>query len=176
MNREQKTAAIERMAVTFQKAPHVIVTDFRGMTVNQSTELRRKIRQAGGSYRVVKNRLAKRAAAGTALEKVGAHLVGTRGVACHESDPVLLAKVLAEFARENPKLQLVAGVVDAQEVLGADGIKTLATLPGLPELRARFLALLQTPATQLVRLLSTPASQVARALDARREKLEAGGG
>jgi len=174
VNRAQKSAVVEMMAATFQKAPHVIVTDFRGMTVNQSTELRRKLRHAGGSFRVVKNRLAKRAAAGTALEKLGSHLVGTRGVACHESDPVALAKALAEFAKEHPQLQLVAGVVDGHNVMGVEGIKTLATLPGLPELRAQLLALFQTPATQLVRLLSTPASQVARALDARREKLESG--
>ena len=175
MNRAQKSAIIDRMAATFRTAPHVIVADYRGMTVNQSTELRRRLRQAGGSFRVVKNRLAKRAAAGTALEKLGSHLVGTRGVACHGSDPVALAKVLAEFARDHPQLRLVAGVVDAQEVLEAEGIKTLATLPGLGDLRAQLLALFQTPATQLVRLLSTPASQVARALDARHEKLEAGG-
>ena len=175
MNRTEKSAAVERMAETFQKASHVFVTDFRGMSVNQSSELRRKIRRVGGSFRVVKNRLAKRAAAGTAAEKVASHLVGSRGVACHGSDPVALAKVLAEFAKENPQLQLIAGVVDAREVVNAEGIKALAVLPGLPEMRARMLALLKTPATQLVRLLSTPAAQMARALDARREKLDAGG-
>ncbi len=174
MNRAEKSAAVERMAETFQKAPHVFVTDFRGMTVNQSTELRRKIRQAGGSFRVVKNRLARRAAAGTAAEKVAAHLVGSRGVACHGSDPVALAKVLVEFAKEHPQLQLIAGIVDAREEVSGAAIKALAVLPGLPELRARMLALFLTPATQVVRLLSTPAAQVARALDARREKLGAG--
>ena len=171
MERTEKSANVEQMTGVFQKAPHVFVTDFRGLTANQSVDLRRRIRQSGGSYQVVKNRLAKRAAVGTAAEKITAHLVGTRGVACHETDPVLLAKVLSEFAKDNPQLRLVAAVVDARDVVGADGIKTLATLPGLPELRAQLLALLQTPATQLVRLLQTPASQMARALDARREKL-----
>jgi large subunit ribosomal protein L10 len=175
VNRAEKSAAVESMAETFRKAPHVFITDFRGMTVNQSSELRRRIRRAGGTYRVLKNRLAKRAAAGTAAEKVAAHLVGPRAVACHPSDPVAIAKVLSDFSKENPQLQLVAAVVDARSVVAADGIKAIATLPGLPELRAQLLALFQTPAVSLVRLLSTPGSQVARALDARREKLETGG-
>lgn len=172
MNRAEKTAAVESMATTFQKAPHVFVTDFRGMTVNQSSELRRRIRRAGGTYQVVKNRLAKRAAVGTAAEKVAAHLVGPRAVACHPSDPVVLAKVLSEFTKDNPQLRVVAAVVDAHDVVAAEGIKVLANLPGLPELRAQMLALFLTPATQLVRLVATPGTQLARALDARREKLE----
>lgn len=175
MNRAEKTVAVQAMAETFQKAPHVFVTDFRGMTVNQSSDLRRRIRRAGGSYRVVKNRLAKRAAVGTAAEKVAAHLVGPRGVACHPSDPIAVAKVLSEFAKENPQLQLVAAVVDARDVVAAEGIKALATLPSLPELRSQLLGLFQAPAGRLVRLLATPGSQLARALDARREKLETEG-
>ena len=78
------------------------------------------------------------------------------------------------FAKDNPQFRLVACVVDAKEVYGADGIKQLATLPGRQELRAQLLALINTPATQLVRLINTPAGQVARAIDARREKLEGG--
>lgn len=175
MNRGEKSAAVEAMAQTFRAAPHVFVTDFRGMTVNQSSELRRRIRRTGGSYQVVKNRLAKRAAVGTAAEKVAAHLVGPRGVVCHPSDPVAVAKVLSEFSKEHPQLQLVAAVVDARDVVTTEGIKVIATLPGLQELRAQLLALIQTPATQLVRLLATPGTQVARALDARREKLETNG-
>jgi large subunit ribosomal protein L10 len=175
VERTEKSANVEQMTGVFRKAPHVFVTDYRGLTANQSVDLRRRIRQTGGSYQVVKNRLAKRAAVGTAAEKIASHLVGPRGVACHETDPIALAKVLSDFAKDNPQLRLVAAVVDAREVVGADGIKTLATLPGLPELRGHLLALLQTPATQLVRLLQTPASQMARALDARREKLEGEG-
>jgi large subunit ribosomal protein L10 len=174
VNREDKAKTIESLASTFAGAPHVFVTDYRGLTANQSVDLRRKIRLAGGTFRVLKNRLAKRAAAGTAAEHVGAHLTGTRGVAVHPSDPVVLAKVLNDFIKDNPQLKLVAAVVEAKDVVTADGIKMLATLPGLPELRAQLLALMNTPATTLVRLLNTPASQVARALDARREQLEGG--
>ena len=175
MNRTDKSTAIAEMTGMFQGAPHVILTDFRGLTANESVDLRRKIRKVGGTYRVLKNRLAKRAAAGSAAEKVNAHLVGARAAACHASDPVALAKVLTEFAKDHPQLQIVGAVIDTKEVLGVAGIKSLATLPGLPVLRAQLLALMQTPATQLVRLLQTPASQMARVLDAHREKREGDG-
>lgn len=174
MNRTEKTNVVTGLAETFRGMPHVILTDYKGMTAGQSTDLRRRIRAAGGSYRVLKNRLARRGSEGTAVGKIAERLRGTCGLAGHPTDPVGLAKVLSDFAKDNPQLRLVACVVDAREVYGVDGIKQLATLPGLPELRAQLLALINTPATQLVRLVNTPAAQVARALDARREKLEGG--
>ena len=176
MNRDQKNAAVATMAEQFQKVPHVFITDFTGLTANQSADLRRKVRAAGGSYQVVKNRLAKRASVGTAAEKLANQLMGPCGLAAHESDPIVLAKVLTDFNKDNPQLRLVAGVVDGRDVLDAEGIKVLSKLPGLPEIRAQMLALVQTPATMLVRLLTTPGSQIARAVDARREKLEGGSG
>ncbi|HEX4823854.1 MAG TPA: 50S ribosomal protein L10 [Candidatus Polarisedimenticolaceae bacterium] len=174
MQRSEKTNVVTTLTESFRGMPHVILTDYKGMTASQSTDLRRKIRAVGGSYRVLKNRLARRGSEGTAVAKIADKLRGTCGLAGHATDPVGLAKVLSDFAKDNPQLKLVACVVDAREVYGADGIKQLATLPGLPELRAQLLALVNTPATQLVRLLNTPAGQVARALDARREKLEGG--
>lgn len=172
MNRTEKTTMAETLAATFAGNPNVILTDYRGLTANQSSELRRRIRAAGGRYRVLKNRIAKRAAEGTAVEAIGGKLVGTCGLALHESDPVGLAKVLTDFVKENPQLRLVAAVVGGKEVVEGEQIKALAALPGLPELRAQLLALVNTPATMLVRLLNTPAGQVARAIDARREKLD----
>jgi large subunit ribosomal protein L10 len=86
---------------------------------------------------------------------------------------VALAKVLVDFAKDHPALAVKAGVVSGSEVLNAEGVKTLSTMPGLPELRARLLGLLQAPATQLVRLLGTPASQLARVVKAHQDKLEA---
>lgn len=172
VNRTEKNAAIETLATSFRGCPHVVLTDFRGLTAGQSTELRRRIRAAGGSYQVVKNRLARRGAAGTAVERIADKLVGTCGVALHATDPIVLPKVLTEFAKENAQLRLVAAVVDAKDVYQGAQIATLASLPGLPEIRAQLLALVATPATQLVRLLGTPATQVARAVDARRGKLE----
>jgi len=174
LNRAEKTEVIERLNRTFSQHPHVVLATFQRLTVNQANDLRRRIRGVGGQYQVIKNRLARRAAAGTGAEPLASRFTGPCGVALHESDPVALAKVLAEFAKDNPQLELLAGLVDARDVIDAAGVKTLATLPGLPELRAQLLALILTPATTLVRLLSTPGSRLARAIDARREKLEAG--
>lgn len=174
MNRTEKANVVESLADRFRATPHVILADYKGMTAGQSTDLRRKIRSAGGTYIVLKNRLARRGAEGTAVGKIADKLKGTCGLAAHPSDPVILAKVISDFAKEHPQFKPLACVVDAKEVFGAEGIKQLATLPGRQELRAQLLALVNTPATQLVRLLNTPAGQMARAIDARREKLEGG--
>jgi large subunit ribosomal protein L10 len=141
------------------------------LNVNQANELRRKVDSVGGRYQVIKNRLAKRAAAGTCVEPLSGMFTGPCAVALHESDPVALAKALAEFAKDNPQLQLCGGVVDAREVMDAAAVKQLATLPGLPEVRAQLLSLIVGPATSLVRLLGTPGGQLARAVEARREKM-----
>jgi large subunit ribosomal protein L10 len=172
--RIEKTKVVEGMAESFGQTPHVFLTTFRGLTVNQATELRRKVRETGGSFKVVKNRLAKRAAPGTSLESISDRLEGPCALAAHVDDPVALAKVLAEFSKTNPELEVLGGVIDAHQSLDAAGVKQLASLPGLPELRAQLLAMIQTPATMLVRLLGTPGGQVARVLDARREKQEKG--
>lgn len=174
MNRVEKADAVASLAETFRGAPNVILTDFRGMTAGHSTELRRRIRAAGGTYKVLKNRLARRGAEGTAVGKIADRFKGPCGLAAHPTDAVGLAKAITEFAKDHPQLRVVAAVVDAKDVYETEQIKQLATLPGLPELRAQLLALINTPATQLVRLIQTPAGQVARAIDARREKLESG--
>ena len=167
MNRTEKIATVERLHEEFERTPHYILASYRGLDVNSSTELRRKVRGAGGRYQVIKNRLAKRAAAGTPMEKLAGGFSGPCALASHESDPVQLAKVLSEFAKANPAVTLVAGILDAHEVMDLEAVKQLATLPGLQELRAQLLALVNTPATMLTRLLQTPAEQMARVVDAR---------
>ena len=174
MNRPQKIAFVEKMNEKFVATPHVIVTSFRGLTANQATSLRSRIRQVGGRLQVIQNRLAKRAATGTPAEPLVERFSGPCAIASHASDPVELAKVLADFSKENPQLELLAGLVDARELLDVDGVKQLAKLPGLTELRAQLLALIQTPAAQLVRLLGTPGTQLARVVDARREEQDQG--
>jgi large subunit ribosomal protein L10 len=171
VKRAEKTAAVERMNADFQSTPHVILASFRGLSVNQANELRRKVDSVGGRYQVIKNRLAKRAAAGTNAEPLADLLTGPCAVVLHDSDPVALAKALAEFAKANPELELRGGVVDAKDVVDAAEVKRLATLPGLQELRAQLLSLIQGPASGLARLLNTPGGQIARAVDARRETL-----
>ncbi len=170
MIRSDKVKLVDEMNQALSKTPHVILTSFSGLSVNQSTEMRAKVREAGGSYTVIKNRLAKRAAAGTALEPLVPMLTGPCGIATHESDPVVLAKTIADFSKANEQLEVLAGVIDAKELVDAAGVKQLASLPGLPELRAQLLSLIQTPATTLVRLLGTPGTQLARVLDARSEQ------
>ena len=134
------------------------------------TEFRRKVRASGGKYRVVKNSLALRAAEGTAIEKLKGHFQSTTGVAYTADDPVALAKALIDFAKDNPALVVKGGIVAGSQVLDAEGVKALSAMPGLPELRARLLGLLQTPASQLVRLLGTPATQLAQVLKAHQDK------
>jgi large subunit ribosomal protein L10 len=172
--RAEKIQVVEGLHDALAKAPHLFLTNFSGLSANQANELRRAIRNAGGSYRVIKNRLAKRAAEGTGLAHLTERLTGPCAVAAHETDPVVLAKALADFAKKNPDLEVLAGVVDEQQVIDADGVKRLSELPGLPELQAQLLALINTPATMLARLISTPGTQLARVLDARREALGEG--
>lgn len=172
MNRTEKTTVVGRMSEAFAVAPHVILASYQGLTVNQATDLRRRVRLAGGRVLVIKNRLARRAAAGTPLERLSDRFTGPCALATHPSDAIALAKAFAEFVKDNPQLELLAGVVDTTELVDAKGLKQLATLPGLPELRAQLLRVIQAPATTLVRLLGTPGTQLARVVDARRHSQE----
>ena len=172
MNRTEKAQLIEELHKELESSPHAVLVDFRGLSVPAVTEFRRKVKAAGSHYRVVKNSLALRAAKGTALEKLGDKLEGTTGIAYTKDDPVALAKVLVDFAKDHPQLAVKMGVVSGSQLLDANGVKSLSTMPGLPELRSRLLGLLQAPATQLVRLLGTPATQLARVLQAHQEKTE----
>ncbi len=174
MNRTEKQQLIEGLNAEFGKSPHAVLIDFRGLSVPAVTEFRRKVRAAGSRYRVVKNTLALRAVKGTPLEKLGPKFENTTGVAYTGDDPVALAKVLIEFQKDNPALKVKAGLVGGAQMLDAEGVKALSTMPGLPELRSKLLGTLKAPASQLVRLLNTPAGQLARVLKAHEEKMEKG--
>jgi large subunit ribosomal protein L10 len=176
VNRADKNAFIDGLNQAFQEKPHIVLAAFKGLTVNQANDLRRRIGAAGGDYRVIKNRLAKRAAKGTPAEQLSAMFAGPCAVATHADDPVVLAKTFTTFAKENPQIELRGAVVDGKETVDAAGANRLATLPGLSETRAQLLALFNTPATMLVRLLGTPGTQIARAIDAKREKDGGAGG
>jgi large subunit ribosomal protein L10 len=167
VERAQKDLAIESLNKAFTDNPHVIVTTFSGLTVNQANSLRRTIDSAGGKYTVIKNRLAKRAAVGTPAEALSAEFSGPCAVATHGADPVGLAKAIAGFLKENPQISVKAGLVDAKDQIDSEGVVQLSKMPGLLELRAQLLALFNTPATTLVRLIGTPGTQVARVIDAR---------
>ncbi len=175
MNRAEKNAMIEGLTKTFNDNPHIIVAGFRGLSANQANVLRRKIDETGGSCRVIRNRLAKRAAVGTPAEVLIGEFEGPCAVLTHVDDPVVLAKALVGFAKKNPHVVARAGLIDAKALIDVDAVMQLSKMAGLPELRAQLLALFQTPATMLVRLLGTPGTQLARVVDANREKQEASG-
>lgn len=171
MNRTQKQELIDDLHADFEKATHAVVLDYRGLSVPAATEFRRKIRESGGRYRVVKNSLALLAAKGTAFEKLVEHFDEMTGVAYTTEDPVALAKVVVDFAKAEPAIQTRAALVERDQVLDPDGVKALSEMPSLPELRSTLLGLLQQPATSLVRLLGTPATQLARVLAEQEKKL-----
>ena len=134
-------------------ADSVVLVDYKGLDVPRATELRRKIRGAGASYRVVKNSIAHRALAGTPFEGLRDRIKGTTAVACSREDPVALAKTLVDFAKNAPELVVRSAVVQGQTV-EAGGVAELAALPGKPELQAKLLMVLQAPMTQLVQVLN----------------------
>jgi large subunit ribosomal protein L10 len=170
MNRTEKQTLIDDLHAELGKSPHAILVDFRGLTVPAVTEFRRKVRQAGSRYRVVKNSLALRAIKDTPLEGLSAKFENTTGVAYSSSDPVALAKVLVDFAKDHPSLVVKAGVVSGSQMLDAAGVKALSTMPSLPELRSKLLGLMQAPAARLVRVLAAPAGQFVRVLKAKEDK------
>jgi large subunit ribosomal protein L10 len=132
--------------------------------VSEVSDLRRKVRAAGASYKVSKNRLTRLALEGTAFKDIGPLLVGPTAIASSK-DPVAAAKAISAFAKDNEKLTIVGGSLDGQ-TLDADGVKQLASLPSLDELRAKLLALLQTPATRIAGVVQAPAGQLARVFGA----------
>lgn len=170
LKRPQKETFVEGLRGEFAKSQHAILVDFRGITVPAVTEFRRKIRQSGGSYKVIKNTLAVRALVGTPLEGLKDKFVKTTAIAFCDNDPVALAKVVVDFSKDHPQIVVKSGVVSGSQMLDADGVKALSTMPGLPELRAQLLGVLQAPASKLVRLLNTPAQQMVRVLKAHEEK------
>jgi large subunit ribosomal protein L10 len=168
MDRAQKTEAVAELNRTFGEVGVVVVTRNLGMTVKQSTDLRNKMRDAGASYRVSKNRLAKIALDGTNYSVLADLLTGPTALAT-SIDPVAAAKVAVEFAKTNDRLEIVGGAMGSQ-LLDAEGIKALASLPSLDELRGKLVGLLQAPASKLAAITQAPAAQLARVFNAYAEK------
>jgi large subunit ribosomal protein L10 len=168
MDRSQKADAVAELNRTFGEVGVVVITRNLGLTVAQSTDLRTKMRDAGASYRVSKNKLAKIAAEGTDYAVLSDLLTGPTALAT-STDPVAAAKVAVEFAKTNDKLEIVGGAMGKQ-LLNAEGIKALASLPSLDELRGKLVGLLVAPATKLATITQAPAAQLARVLSAYAEK------
>jgi large subunit ribosomal protein L10 len=153
VTRAQKETELNQLEGVFKGADAAILLNYKGINVPQVTELRRELRKAKAGYRVVKNSLARRALKGTTFESLSAHFEGTVAVAFTENDPVALAKTLTAFMKNAPTLQIKAAVVQGQAIKPTE-VTDLANMPGRPELYAQLLAVLQGPATQLVRVLS----------------------
>lgn len=153
VTRADKTAELQMLEGMFQGADVAILLDYKGINVPQVTELRRELRKAKASYKVVKNTLARRALKGTTFESLEAHFEGTTAVAYTAGDPVALAKALTTFMKSAPSLQIKAAVVQGQAIKAAE-VTGLASLPGKPELYAKLLFLLQAPMVNLVRVLN----------------------
>jgi large subunit ribosomal protein L10 len=160
MNRTEKTQWVGDVNDMFGGAEVVIVTHYQGLTVAEMSNLRNKVRAAGASFKVTKNRLTKLAVKDTRYEGLADMFKGPTAVA-FSSDPVAVAKVIAEFSKTNEKLVMLGGAF-GEHTLNEAGIKQLATLPSLDELRAKILALLNTPATRIAGVLQAPAGQLAR--------------
>jgi large subunit ribosomal protein L10 len=153
VTRASKVEELKGLEDAFKGTESAIVLDFKGLKVPEVTELRRQVRGAKGSYKVVKNTLARRALKGTKFEGLTEHFSGTTAVAYAGEDPVALAKVLTTFAKTTPALKVKAAVVQGRAIQAAE-VTDLASLPGKPELYAKLLFLLQAPMVQLVSVLS----------------------
>ena len=171
MDRLEKANLVTELNASLATIGVVVVARNLGMTVAQSTDLRTKMRDAGASYKVTKNNLAKLAIQGTPYEQIGSMLTGPTAFAT-STDPVAAAKVAVEFAKTNDKFELVGGAM-GDTLLDVNGVKALATLPSLDELRAKILGLVQAPATKLVQIVQAPAGQLARVLGAYAAKEDA---
>ena len=164
MDRSQKAAAVAELSDNFNEVGVVVVTRNLGMSVAQSTALRVKMRDAGASFKVSKNSLAKLAIANTDYAGIGELLTGPVALAT-SVDPVAAAKIAVEFAKTNDKLEIVGGAMGAQ-LLNAEGIKALASLPSLDQLRATLIGIVQAPATKIAQLATAPAAKLARVFGA----------
>ncbi|WP_423141256.1 50S ribosomal protein L10 [Parablastomonas sp. CN1-191] len=164
MDRSQKADSVASLNAVFNEAGVVVIARNLGMTVAQSTQLRTKVRDAGAAYKVAKNRLAKLAIQDTDYVGIGDLLSGPTAIAT-SVDPVAAAKAVVDFAKTNDRIEIVGGAMGSQ-VLDADGIKALASMPSLDELRAKLIGLVNAPATKIAQLSTAPAAKLARVFGA----------
>ncbi len=164
MDRSQKADSVAQLNAVFNEVGVVVVTRNLGMSVDQSTALRSKMREAGASYKVAKNRLAKLALKDTDYAGIEEFLTGPTGLAWSE-DPVAAAKAAVDFAKSNDKLEIVGGAMGTQ-VLDEAGVKALASMPSLDELRGKIVGLVNAPATKVAQVVNAPAAKLARVFGA----------
>jgi large subunit ribosomal protein L10 len=174
LDRTEKREFVAGLAAALADVSMVVVTQNQGLTVAEATVLRRRMRDAGATFKIAKNRLALLALAGTRFDGLKPLLKGPTALAWSQ-DPVAVAKAAVDFAKTNEKLVLIGGALGTQ-MLDASGVRALAELPSLPTLRAGLLGMLNTPATRLAGVLQAPAGQLARVFGAYAKRDEGAGG
>lgn len=168
MLRAEKAQVIDDLGAVFKETGVVVVTHYKGLTVAEISDLRSRMRAAGASFRVTKNKLAQRALDGTSFADMAPLFKGPTAIA-FSKDPAAAPKIVSEFAKKNEKLQIVGGGLSGT-LLDAASVRALAELPSLDQLRGKIIGLINAPAARLVGLLQAPGGQVARVLAARAEQ------
>ena len=172
MNRTEKAELIETLQSAFNESSTVVVAHQVGMTVAESGDLRRKMREAGAGFKVTKNRIAKLALKGTRFEDLDSMFTGPTAVGMSQ-DPVAAAKVIVDYAKGNKKITIIGGSMDGK-ILDQAGIEALAKMPSLDELRGKLVGLVQAPAAKMARVTQAPAGKLARVIQARADQLQQG--
>lgn len=168
MERAEKREFVASLNEVLANTGVVVVAHYAGLSVAQMNALRANVREAGGSVRVAKNRLVKLALQGTELEHMSDLFQGPT-VLVYSDDPVAAPKAVANFAKANESLVILGGALGSTN-LDADGVKSLATMPSLDELRAKLVGMISTPATRIAQVVNAPAGQLARVFNAYAEK------
>lgn len=171
VDRAEKQELVSTLNEVFQNASVVVVAHYSGLSVAQMTDLRTRMKAAGATVKVAKNRLAKLALEGTDYAHMGDLMKGPTVIA-YSDDPVAAPKVATDFAKTNQKLVILGGGM-GETALDPDGVQALATMPSLDELRAKIVGMLNTPATRIAQVLAAPGGQVARVLKAYADKDQA---
>ena len=171
VDRAEKKETVTTLNAVFKAANVVVVAHYSGLTVAQMQTLRLRMRQAGATVKVAKNRLAKIALDGTDVASIAPLLKGPTVIA-YSGDPVAAPKVAVEFAKGHERFVILGGAM-GKTSLNLDGVKALAALPSLDELRARLVGLIQAPATKIAQVVIAPAAKVARVVQAYASKGEA---
>ncbi len=172
MGRADRDKQIQELHELFSKIDMAVLTDYRGLTVEEMSDLRTKLREVDARFRVVKNTLSMRAAEGTSLEVLKGHFLGPVGILYTEGDPVGPAKALMDFIRGNEKLEAKVGILSGDTLEVAD-IKRLAALPGRDEMLAKAMASMSAPVSNFVRTLSEIPSSLVRVLGSIQRQKEA---
>ena len=164
MDRTQKEEMVSFLKGVFDTSASIVVVRNLGLNVAEMSDLRNQMREQGATLKVAKNRLARLALEGTEVEGLADHLTGTT-VLGYSEDVVAAAKVLVKYAKDNEKIEIIGGSMEAT-ILDVNGVKSLASLPGLDELRGKIVGLLQAPAGKLASITQAPAGQLARVFGA----------